>query len=214
VATQLTRLNPLAAVERRMPLRLSQRALLSGFAFFVALGLASPVAGIYNAHRDEDAARARLADDQALIAQPPASVDALQEDLTAVRQSIATAEAAAPRSTPGPAADAATTLLVRNAQAADLAVKTIARVTPAVAKLGDSAYDTQGVRMTVDGQIGQIIAFLDGLRQSQPSLIASLTTMTIDDTGVTHADITFTTYTRVASPTPAPRGTATPKAKR
>jgi hypothetical protein len=38
--------------------------------------------------------------------------------------------------------------------------------------------------------------------------------MTINDAGLAHAEIVFTTYAKVASPTPAPRATATPKGKK
>lgn len=214
MATQLIRKSPLAMVQARMPLILSPRVLLGGFAFIVALGLASLFAGIYAAHRDEAAARARFADAQALVALPPASMDSIQEDLGAVRNSIATAEAGAAPAGTDPSADATTTLLVRGAQASGLTVKAIARVQPAQTKLGDNAYDTQGIRMTVDGRVGQITAFLDGLSTSQPSLVPSLATMTISDAGLAHAEIAFSTYAKVASPTAAPRATPTPKGKK
>ena len=214
MATQLIRKSPLAMVQARMPLILSSRVLLGGFAFIVALGLASLFAGIHNAQRDEDAARARFADAQALVALPPASMDSIQEDLVAVRNSIATAEAAAAPAGIDPSVDATTTVLVRGAQASGLTVKAISRVAAAQTKVGDNAYDVEGIRMTVDGRIGQVTAFLDGLSTSQPSLIPSLATMTISDASLAHAEIVFSTYAKVASPTPAPRATATPGGKK
>ena len=214
MATQLIRNSPLAMVQARMPLILSLRVLLGGFAFIVALGMASLFAGIYAAHQDEDAARKRFADAQALIALPPASTDSIQEDLVVVRNAIATAEAAAAPAATDPSADAATSVLVRGAQTSGLTVKAISRVAAAEVKLGDNTYDTQGIRMTVDGGVGQMTAFLDGLSTSQPSFIPSLATMTINDAGLAHAEIVFTTYAKVASPTPAPRATATPKGKK
>jgi hypothetical protein len=214
VATQLIRKSPLAMVQARMPLILSTRVLLGGFALIVALGLASLFAGIHEAHRDEAAARKRFDDAQALIALPPASTDAIQEDLVAVRDSIATAEAAAAPVAIDPPADAATSVLVRGAQASGLTVKAVSLVAAAQAKLGDNTYDTHGIRMTVDGRVGQMTAFLNGLSTSQPSLIPSLATMTINDAGLAHAEIVFSTYAKVASPTPEPRATATPKGKK
>ena len=81
-------------VEERMPLYLSARVLIGGLAIVVAIAMLALVAGLRNAHRAEEAARARFADAQALAALPPASTDSIQEDLASVNSQLATAQAA------------------------------------------------------------------------------------------------------------------------
>lgn len=208
MAAQLIRKSPLAMVQAKMPLFLSPRALIGGFAVVVAIGLLALVAGIRDAHHSEDAARARFADAQALIALPPASTDSIAEDLTSVNNQIATAQAEAAPASPAPSGDAATTLLVRGAQAAGLSVKAIDGVASGTKVVGLDSYTTEGVRMTVDGTVGQITGFLDATDRSQPALISTLNTMTISDTGVGHAEIVFSTYTKVVPPTPVSVATA------
>jgi hypothetical protein len=208
VATQLTKKSPLAFVQDHMPLFLSQRVMLGVFAFIVALGLFGLLAGLHNARRAEEAARVRFIDAQALASLPPTSTDSIEDDLVVVNNHLATAEAAAtPASIDG--SDATATLLVRGAQSAGLSVKALSGVAGGQMKNGEVLYDTEGVRMTVDGATGQITSFLAKLGQTQPSLIPSLTSMTINDSGVAHAEIVFSTFTKVILPTPVP--IATPK---
>jgi hypothetical protein len=212
VATQLTRKNPLAMLEERMPLFLSARVMIGGFAVVVALGLSGLFAGIYNAHRAEDAAHKRFADAQALGSLPPASTDSIQEDLDIVHNQLATAQAIASPAAIDASGDETTTILVRTAQTSGLTVKAISSVPSGQTKVGDFLYDTKGVRMTLDGSIGQITHFLDTLSTSQPALVASLTTMTINEVGLAHAELVFTSFERAAVPTPIPA--ATPKGKK
>ncbi len=194
-----------------MPLFLSPRAMIGGFAFVVALGLLGSFAAIYNAHRAEDAARTRFADAQTLAAVPPASTDSIQEDLNIVRSQLATAEAVASPVAIDVSGDATTALLVKGAQAAGLAVKAISGVPPAQVKAGDASYDANGVRITVDGTTGQITSFLDALSRSQTALVPSLATLTMNDAGVARAELVFSTFKKVIPPTPMPA--ATPKGK-
>jgi len=49
---------------------------------------------------------------------------------------------------------------------------------------------------------------------AEPALVPSLTSMTINDKGVAHSEITFNVYTKHATPTPPPAPAVTPKAKR
>jgi len=196
-------------LEERMPLILSGRVMLGGLALVVALGLAGLFAGIYNAHRAEDAAHSRFADAQALVALPPASTDSIQEDLTVVHNQLATAQAAASPAAIDASGDETTTVLVRAAQTSGLTVKAISGVPSGQTKVGDFMYDTKGVRMALDGSVGQITHFLETLGTSQPALVASLTTMTINDSGVAHAEIVFTSFKKAVVPTPVPA--ATPK---
>lgn len=210
MAAQLTPGSPFARLQQRLPLALSQRAMLGALTVVVALGMLGLLAGLRDARRDEQAARARFADAQALVALPPASTDSIEEDLVAVNHQLATAEAhaAAPPSAADPR-DAAVALLVHDAQAAGLAVKGLSQVAAGRAKVGDNVFDTQGIRMTVDGEIGEITGFLGALTAAQPSLIPSLTTMTISADGSALAEFVFSTFSRVVAPTPVP--VATPK---
>jgi hypothetical protein len=209
VATQLARKSPIAMLEERMPLFLSARAMIGVFAVVVALGLAGLLAGLHNAQRAEDAAHKRFADAQALSALPPASTDAIQEDLTVVRNQLATVQAVASPPASNSTADETTTVLVRSAQNAGLSVKAISGVPSGQTKIGEVLYDTKGVRVTLDGSVGQITQFLETLGRSQPALIASLTSMTLNEVGVAHAEIIFTSFTKAIVPTPIP--VATPK---
>ena len=212
MATQLARKNPIEMIQERMPLFLSARAMIGVFAAVVALGLLGLLAGIHNANRAEDAARRQFADAQALASLPPASTDSIQEDLTIVRNQLATAQAVASPQAIDASADATTTQLVKAAQAAGLTVKAITGVAPGESKVGENSYTTNGVRVTVDGSAGQITGFLEGIGRSQPALIPSVTTMTFNDAGIARAELVFTTFKKVVPPTPAPA--LTPKAKK
>ena len=209
MATQLTHKNPLAMLEERMPLFLSARVMIGALAVVVAVGLAGLFAGYHNAQRAEDAAHARFANAQALASLPPASTDSIQEDLTVVRNQLATVQADVSPAAIDASGDATTTVLVRTAQAAGLTVKAISGVPSGQTKVGDFMYDTKGVRVTLGGGVGQITHFLDTLSTSQPALVASLTTMTINDAGAGQAEIVFTSFKKAIVPTPVPA--ATPK---
>jgi hypothetical protein len=212
VATQLTRKSPLARLEEQMPLFLSGRVMLGALAAVVALGLAGLSAGYYNARRAEDLAHERFANAQALASLPPASTDSIQEDLTVVRNQVATAQAVASPAAIDASGDETTTVLVRAAQTSGLAVKAISGVPSGQTKVADVLYNTKGVRVTLDGGVGQITTFLDALSTSQPALVASLTTMTISDGGVARAELVFTSFSKAIVPTPVPA--ATPKGKK
>ena len=209
MATQLTRKNPLAMLEERMPLFLSARTMIGALAVVGAVGLAGLFAGYHNAQRAEDAAHARFANAQAMASLPPASTDSIQEDLTVVRNQLATVQADVSPAAIDASGDATTTVLVRTAQAAGLTVKAISGVPSGQTKVGDFMYDTKGVRMTLDGAIGQITHFLEALSASQPALAASLITMTINEAGVARTEIVFTSFKKAIVPTPVP--VATPK---
>jgi hypothetical protein len=212
VATQLIHKSPLERVQEHMPLFLSARVLLGGFAFVVALGLFGLLAGLHNARRDEDAAHRRFADARTLASLPPASTDSIEEDLTVVNSQLATAQVEATPAASAVTADATVSMLVRSAQDVGLSVKALSGVAAGQAKVGDSTYDSQGIRVTVDGSTGQITAFLEALGAAQPSLVPSLTTMTLSESGAARAEIVFSTFTRVPPPTPGP--VATPKGKK
>lgn len=194
-------------VEERMPLYLSARVLIGGLAIVVAIAMLALVAGLRNAHRAEEAARARFADAQALAALPPASTDSIQEDLASVNSQLATAQAAATPVSTATSGDATTTMLIRTAQDAGLSVKAIADVASGQTKVGTDAYESEGVRVTVEGGVGQITSFLNTLADVRPALIPTLTTMTINEAKVAHAEIVFSTYTKVIPPTPVPVAT-------
>ncbi len=194
-------------LEERMPLYLSARVLIGGLAVVVVIAMLALVAGLRNAHRAEDAARARFADAQALAALPPASTDSIQDDLASVNSQLATAQAAAAPAATATSGDATTTMLIRTAQDAGLSVKAIAGVASGQTKVGTDSYESEGVRVTVEGGVGQITSFLNTLSDVRPALIPTLTTMTINEAKVAHAEIVFSTYTKVIPPTPVPVAT-------
>ena len=164
--------------------------------------VASVLAGIWTAQRDEKAALRRFDDAQALLALPVVDTSALQADLTAVQNAVATAEALVGPPSVDPSSDASTALLVGRAAAAGLTVGAVASVAPSEAKNGQIGYDIEGLRMTVDGSVGQITAFLAKLRQDEPGLVPILNTMTIDDKALARAEVVFNVYTEVVPPTP------------
>ena len=209
MATQLTRKSPLAMLQERMPLFLSARTMIGAFVVVVAVGMAGLFAGYHNAQRADDAAHVRFANAQTLASLPPASTDSIQEDLIVVNNQLATAQAVVSPAAVDASGDATTTVLVRTALAAGLTVKAISGVPSGQTKVGDFMYDTKGVRMTLDGGVGQITHFLDTLSTTQPALVASLTTMTINEAGVGQAEIVFTSFKKAIVPTPVPA--ATPK---
>jgi hypothetical protein len=213
MATQLIRKSPLDIVQEHMPLYLSGRVLLGGLAFVVALGLFGLAAGLYDARRAEDAAHRRFVDAEALASLPPASTGSIEEDLTVVNNQLATAQVESPPAATAASTDATATTLVRGAQAAGLSVKALASVAAGQLKLGENTYETRGTSMTVEGATGQITSFLGALGNADPSLIPSLTTMTISESGSAHAEIVFSTFTRVAVPTPIPAATPGGKTK-
>ena len=95
-------------------------------------------------------------------------------------------------------------MLVEDAQSAGLTVRALSGVPSGQSAVGTDTYTTEGVRLTVEGALGQITSFLDAVGQASPSLIPSLTSMTIADSGVAHAEIVFSTFEKVAVPTPSP----------
>ncbi len=214
MAVELTRKNLKELFANRgAPVTVPVRVLTAICVFAVAVSMASVFVAIHNAHRDEAAARQRYADARALVALPPLSTESLKEDLASAKATLATAQAvvAVPTGTVV-AADDPTALLVTRAQAAGLTVKGITRNVPGQSKLGDTSYDVQGVHVIVEAKPEKITAFLADLGASQPSLVPSLTSLTVNDAGIAHAEISFSTYAAIPTPTVAPR--PTPKAKK
>ena len=174
----------------------------------VVISLVSVIVGAWDARRDEDVALARYADAEALLALPPVDTTGLQQELDAANLALATAQALAQPPSVDPSSDAATSLLVRRASDAGLTVRGIASVPDSQVKNAEVVYDVSGLRMTVEGGVTQVIAFLEGLGKTEPGLIPSLTSMTVDDKSVAHAEIVFNVYTLNIPPTPAAAPTA------
>jgi hypothetical protein len=209
VATQLTSASARAASASRIASRLlTPRVLAGAVVVCLVLAFASVIAAAHNARSDEAAARTRYNDAQALVALPPASNDAAKDDLASVQAQLATAQAGVGAPTIDPAADDLTSLLVRSAADAGLAVKGVQRAEPSQATLAGTLYQVQAIHITVSGSVGQVTVFLRGLSAQQPALIASLASMTANDAGVAQADLMFSAYEPAASPTPAPVPTA------
>ena len=182
------------------------RVLTAACVAVTVAAVAAVVAGIWTAQRDEQAALRRFDDAQALLALPVVDTSALQAELAASKNAVATAQALAAPPSVDPSSDASTALLVRRATEAGLKVGGVASVAPGMSKNGEIAYDVEGVRMTVDGSVDQITRFLGALRLEEPGLVPALNTMTISDTNVARAEIIFNFYSVIVPPTPvAPR---------
>src|SRR5207247_928275 len=100
--------------------------------------------------------------------------------------------------------DEATSLLVRKAQDAGLAVKGITRTNSVPSTLDGVQYTVLGIDVVVDGAMPQLIAYLSAMTAAEPALIPSLRSLTINNQDVAHAEITFNVYTKVVKPTPPP----------
>jgi len=215
VAIELTRerLRSMMGGDRRS-LHVSPRTLVSLVAAVLAISFTSALLGAREARLDEDAARVRLADAEALLALPPVSSADLRAQLEQAKAQIATFDTSEDEPAIDLGSDAATTVLVLHSQAAGLAVKGISRINPASAKFASGSYEVQGLRITVEGAPAQVVSFLADMHRTEPSLIASLATLSIAESGAVHADVGFSVYTKDVSPTPAPRAAATPGVKR
>ncbi len=191
-------------------LRLPDRVLAGLVAAVLAAALTSVLVAQHNAQRDESAAQRRLADVQALLASPPVDNAALKLKLDAAKSDLATLHAGDSTPSVDPGSDAAATLLVVHAQAAGLAVQGITRPNPSNAKFDSGSYDIHGLRIAVEGSTSQVLWFLADMRKVEPALIAALGEMSVGPNGDALADIAFNAYTKVVSPTAAPRAVSTP----
>lgn len=195
------------------PLHVPPHVLAGVAAAVIAMSMASLVLGIRSAHRDASTARVRFADAQALIALPPIDTSALTAQLDQAKADLAAEQTIAAGSSIDPSSDAAAALLVRHSEAMGLAVKGISRITPAAAKFVEASYDVQGIRITVEGTPLQVTALLADLEKSEPSLVPSLATMTINELGDAHADLGFSVYTKIVPPPTVVPPPAKPKGK-
>ncbi len=194
--------------------RLPNRVLAGLVAAALAVAFTSVLVAQHNAQRDESAALRRLSDVQTLLASPPVETDGLKLKLDQAKADAAALQAAGSAPSVDPASDAAATLLVVHAQAAGLAVKGITRPNPSNAKFDSGSYEIHGLRITVEGTTAQVLWFLADMHKVEPALLAALGEMTIAQNGVARADVAFNAYTKIVSPTPAPRAAATPAVKR
>lgn len=184
-------------------MHLPARVLTTVCVIVTVAAVASVVAGIWTAQREEQSALRRFDDAQALLALPAVDTTALRAEVAASKNSVATAQALAAPPSVDPSSDASTALLVRRATDAGLVVAAIASVAPIESKNGLIEYDIEGLRVTLQGTVDQITSFLSNLRRDEPGLIASLNAMTIDEKALARAEITFKVYTEVVPPTPA-----------
>lgn len=170
----------------------------------VSLGVLSLIVGAWDARRDEERAAQRYTDAQAILALPPVDLSELeaQRDAAAAELNVAEAQLAAP--SVDPASDAATTLLVTRATAAGLQVRGIASVPDGEIKNDMTTYDVAGIRMTIEGSANQITKFLADLGEDEPGLIPELSTLTTDDRGLSRAEVTFSVFSAVPTPTAVP----------
>ena len=170
----------------------------------VVLGVLSLLIGTWDAKRDEEAAAQRYTDAQALLALPPIDVTSLEADRDTANAALADAEAQLAPPSVDPSSDEATTLLVTRATSAGLTVRGVASVPDGEIKNDMTTYDVAGLRMTVEGNVSQINKFLADLGRDEPGLIPNLAAMTTDDRGLSRAEITFSVYSAVPTPTAVP----------
>lgn len=168
----------------------------------VAVSMTALLLGVWDARRDRDAALQRYVDTQALLALPPVDIDGAVQERDSVAAALTDAEAALEPPAVDPASDTATALLVRSAEAAGLRVAGVNRVPSAQLKDDLTTYDVQGIRMTIDGTVNEVIGFLADMDRDEPGFISALNALTIDDGGVAHAEVVFSVYTEVPAPTP------------
>jgi hypothetical protein len=148
-----------------------------------------------------DDAEARYLDAMQLLAVPPVPVATLEADLAKAKEELAAVEGSAALSSIDPSSDEATATLVWSAQNAGLSVLAVARLRHAQTQVNSLTYDVDAVRMTVHGASQDaVIAFLQGLNAIDPALVPSLTSLTVEDGGVT-AEIVISAYAK-QEPTP------------
>jgi hypothetical protein len=168
----------------------------------VAVSMTALLLGVWDARRDRDAALQRYVDTQALLALPPVDIDGAVQERDSVAAALTDAEAALEPPAVDPESDTATALLVRSAEAAGLRVAGVNRVPSAQLKDDLTTYDVQGIRMTIDGTVNEVIGFLADMDRDEPGFISALNALTIDDGGVAHAEVVFSVYTEIPAPTP------------
>jgi hypothetical protein len=183
-------------------MHLPARALTGACVVVVLLCIASLLVGAWTAQRDTDAALQRYTDTQALLALPQTDITVLETERDAAKAALAAAEAQLAPPSVDPSSDDATSLLVRRATEAGLAVKGIASAPMGEATNGPIKYDVVGIRVIVEGNVGRVLDLLIGLGKEEPGLIPALTSMTTSDTDVTRAEISFNVYTKQVEPTP------------
>jgi hypothetical protein len=207
MATQLTRRSFLSSFSSDEPvLRINPRILLALAAGCVVLVYASMLTATYTSRQNEAADERLYADTLTLIEAPAPDLAKLNTDLDAAKARLVEAEARVAPPAIDPSSDQATALLIRSAGASGLAVTGVARVDPSQLKYGETVYDVQAVRLTVQGTTARIQEFLYGLYDSDPALIATLTSLQVSAAGVAQAEIVFSAYTAVVAPTPVAGG--------
>jgi hypothetical protein len=203
VATQLSPKRLTDIFSSTEEFRVPVRVLTAVCILAVLFSLAAVLAGAWDAQLEEDAALQRNADIEALLALPPVDTAALETERDLAKADLADAQAQLEPPSVDPASDTATALLVERATTGGLAVRGVARVPAAEIKNEALTYDVEGIRMTVEGSVNQVLGFLTRLAADEPGLIPSLGSMTVDERNVARAEITFSVYTEVA-PTPVP----------
>jgi len=203
VAAQLTTQRLKGALTQTRDLTISARVLSAICAGAVVVAMASVIIGAWDANREEEAALQRYADTEALLALPPVDTAALETQRDEARRSLAAAEALLEPPSIDLASDEATILLVSAAGDAGLNVRSVARVAPSELKRDAVIFDIEGVRLTVEGSVSDVLTFIGRLHLAEPGFIPALGSMTIDDRGVATTEVTVNAYTKQALPTPA-----------
>jgi hypothetical protein len=172
-----------------------------GAAIVMLLVYAAMIASIRTAASDRTAAETRYLDATQLLAVPPVPLATLEADLAAAQSALARVETSASASSIDPASDEATASLIRRAQDAGLTVVAVARLDHSQLQASGFTYEVDAVRMGLHGSSQEaVIALLRGLAASDPALTPVLTSLTVEEGGVS-AEIVFSVYSKI-EPTP------------
>ncbi len=202
MATQLTRRNWRAALSSTGPsISIQPRYAVAGAVICIALVYAAMFASMRTGNSERASAETRYLDATQLLTVPPVPVATLEAELATAQSALASVQLAASGPSIDPASDEATALLVRRAQDAALSVASVARLNSTQTQLDAAKYNVDALRMTVrGGSQDAVIAFLRALQTTDPGLVPALTSLTVEDGGVS-AEILFSVYTKI-EPTP------------
>jgi hypothetical protein len=210
VAAQLSKERFSSLFSGASEVRLPRHALPVACVVAVIASIASLLVGTWDAQRDEEAARRQYADVRMLLAQPPVVLSQLEEERDAALASRDAAQALLEPPSVDLSSDAGTVLLVERAGDAGLVVRAISRLPASQVKNGELAYDVQAVRITVEGSVSQLLAFLFALDDDEPGVLPTLETLTVSERNAVRAELTFSTFSAAATPAAAPPAGASP----
>jgi hypothetical protein len=206
MATQLTRRSWRSALTFSGPsITIQPRYAAIGGVICILVVYAAMFASMRTSATDEEAAEARYLDTMQLLTVPPVPIATLEAELSTAQNRLALVENSATHSSIDPASDEATAMLVRRATEAGLSVTSVARLNRTQTQIAGISYDVEALRMGLHGPSQDaIIALLSSLFASDPALTPALTSLTVEDSGVT-AEIVFSMFSLIEPTSVAPQ---------